>query len=260
MSSLLPTPRSVASLAVATAVHVGVSGAFVVAFAFAVQYRLQLAAGYPYIVTATFAAAGAAVAVLAGRHLSGRRFGAANQVTLLRTALAALLLGLIGQSAEIAGASWLAAVLALPALLLDGLDGWLARRLRTATAFGARFDMETDAALILVLALLVWRFDKGGAWVLAGGLARYVFVAAASALPWLQRRLPDSRRRQTVCVIAVSAFALCLVPPLTRPASTWIALAGVAALLGSFAVDVLWLARRAATTRAGASPARPRRS
>lgn len=260
MSSALFTPKSTVPLPAVTAVHVGVSGALLVAFAFAVQYRLQLAASYPYVVAATFAAAGAAVAVLAGRHLSGRRFGAANQVTLLRAALAALLLGLIGQSAEIAGASWLAAVLALPALLLDGVDGWLARRLRTATAFGARFDMETDAGLTLVLALLVWRFDKAGAWVLAGGFARYAFVAAGLVLPWLRRRLPDSRRRQAVCVIQVGALALCLVPPLARPASTWIAFAGVAALLGSFVADVLWLTRRAEPTRATPGPASTRRS
>ena len=38
-----------------------------------------------------------------------------------------------------------------------------------ASAFGARFDMETDALLLLVLAALAWQFDKAGAWVLASG-------------------------------------------------------------------------------------------
>ena len=40
---------------------------------------------------------------------------------------------------------------------LDGVDGWLARRSGIASAFGARFDMEIDALLILVLAVLAWR-------------------------------------------------------------------------------------------------------
>jgi phosphatidylglycerophosphate synthase len=40
-------------------------------------------------------------------------------------------------------------------LALDGLDGWLARRFGLASAYGARFDMEVDGFLILVLALLV---------------------------------------------------------------------------------------------------------
>ena len=41
--------------------------------------------------------------------------------------------------------------------LLDLVDGWVARRTGTASPFGARFDLETDAALILVLSWLVWR-------------------------------------------------------------------------------------------------------
>ena len=37
-------------------------------------------------------------------------------------------------------------------LALDGLDGWAARRQGLVSAFGARFDMEVDALLILALA------------------------------------------------------------------------------------------------------------
>ena len=41
-------------------------------------------------------------------------------------------------------------MLASVALILDGVDGKVARRTRNASAFGARFDMEVDAFLILV--------------------------------------------------------------------------------------------------------------
>ena len=64
--------------------------------------------------------------------------------------------------------------------LLDGVDGWLARRHRIASAFGARFDMEIDALLILALSVLAWRHEKAGAWVVASGLLRYAFVAAGA--------------------------------------------------------------------------------
>ena len=37
------------------------------------------------------------------------------------------------------------------ALLLDAVDGGVARRTGTVSGFGARFDMEVDAFLILVL-------------------------------------------------------------------------------------------------------------
>ena len=41
------------------------------------------------------------------------------------------------------------------ALILDGVDGKVARRTGTSTALGARFDMEVDAFLILVLSVYV---------------------------------------------------------------------------------------------------------
>ena len=102
------------------------------------------------------------------------------------------------------------------AAALDGVDGWIARRTRTATAFGARFDMETDALLILVLSALVWKSGKTGPWVLASGLMRYAFVAAATIWPWMQEPLEPSRRRQEVCVVQVVALLVALLPSLGR--------------------------------------------
>ena len=51
----------------------------------------------------------------------------------------------------------------------------------TTSPLGARFDMEVDAFLILVLSVYVGRTI--GAWVLAIGVARYAFVAARVAGP-----------------------------------------------------------------------------
>ena len=64
------------------------------------------------------------------------------------------------------------------ALALDGLDGWVARRNNTVSVLGARFDMEVDAFLILVLSVLVVPHARAvGAAI---GLMRYAFVAAMS--------------------------------------------------------------------------------
>ena len=52
--------------------------------------------------------------------------------------------------------------LATVGLVLDAVDGWIARRTRTVTALGARFDGEVDAFLILALSVLVAR--SLGAW------------------------------------------------------------------------------------------------
>ena len=66
------------------------------------------------------------------------------------------------------------------ALVLDWVDGQVARRTGTVTAFGARFDMEVDAFLILVLSVYV--AGSFGPWVLAIGLARYALLAAERVL------------------------------------------------------------------------------
>ena len=131
------------------------------------------------------------------------------------------------------------------------MDGWLARRTRLHSPFGARFDMEIDALLTLALSLLVWRFDKAGVWVLACGLMRYAFVAARSVWPWLGRPLSSTRRGKTVAVLQFVGLGLALLPVIGRSASRVIAASTLAALAWSFAVDVgrLWLAARSEPRR-----------
>ena len=75
-------------------------------------------------------------------------------------------------------------VLATIALILDGVDGQVARRTNTVTALGARFDMEVDTFLLLVLSAHI--APALGVWVLAIGLMRYAWVAARWLLPWLR--------------------------------------------------------------------------
>lgn len=191
-----------------------------------------------------------ALAPFLPRHLPLTRFGAANRITLLRAGLAALLAGLVGQASLVPGLAWCAALLALVALAFDGLDGWLARRHGLQSDFGARFDMEVDAFFILILAMLVYQTGQTGGWVLLSGVMRYGFVALGYALPWLRQPLPPRKRRQTVCVIQTAALALCLIPVLTPLWTTALALIALGLLLWSFAVDIVWLARRAATAPA----------
>jgi phosphatidylglycerophosphate synthase len=171
------------------------------------------------------------------------RFGPANATTMARVALVALVAACLGEQERPAIAWSVAAATALIALL-DGVDGWLARRSGLASAFGARFDMETDALLIMALAALTWRWQRAGAWVLACGLMRYAFVAAAGPWPWLDRPLPPSQRRKAICVVQVAGLAIVVTPIVTPPVSAWLALTTLVILSYSFAVDVWWLARR----------------
>ena len=174
-------------------------------------------------------------------HHPFSRFGAANQVTLFRALLVSLVAALIGEPAR----PLAAASLALAATMLDGVDGWIARRADMTSAFGARFDVEVDALLIQALAILVWRYGKAGSWVLASGLLRYLFVAAGWVLPWMNGTLTPTRRAKVICVVQIGGLLAAILPMITPPASEAIAAAALAALSYSFVVDVLrlWRAR-----------------
>lgn len=172
-------------------------------------------------------------------------FGAANRVTTLRAAITAVLAGTVPVATALdATALWSIAVLALTALTLDGVDGWLARVQGRSSDFGARYDMEVDALLALVMALLLWRTGEAGVWVLGLGAMRYLFIGAMHWLPAMTRPLFPSWRRKCVCVIQVATLAACLVPIIDPPWSTWLLGAALVALLGSFGRDTLWLWRR----------------
>jgi phosphatidylglycerophosphate synthase len=187
-----------------------------------------------------FVVASLPVLFFVGRHLETAHFGPANVVTLLRLALTAMLLALVIAPASTA-LLWLCIGVATVTLLLDGLDGRLARKYGSSSRFGARFDMEVDAVLICVLALLAWHFERAGIWVLAAGLFRYAFVGAAMLLPWLRAALPPSTRRKTVCILQSTTLLICMGPIIPVPLAPWVAAAGIALLTWSFALDVLWL-------------------
>ncbi|MBE0490127.1 MAG: CDP-alcohol phosphatidyltransferase family protein [Halomonas sp.] len=170
--------------------------------------------------------------------------GAANRVTLARGVLVALLAGTLAAPALLAAhGEWLFA-LALVALALDGVDGWVARRTASASAVGARFDMELDAFFILLLCLALLLLERVGPWVLAIGAMRYVFVAASWRWPWLAGELPESLRRKAVCVWQVAALILALLPATPDMLVGWLAATALAGLTLSFAVDVRWLYRQ----------------
>jgi phosphatidylglycerophosphate synthase len=181
-------------------------------------------------------------------HHPFSRFGPANQVTMVRALLVALVAACIGESTLPAFAHAAAGAAAI-ATVLDGVDGWLARRTQMASPFGARFDMETDALLIQVLAILAWQYGKAGAWVLASGLLRYVFVAAGWLWPWIQQPLFPSVRRKAICIVQITGLMLTILPELPRPYSAQLAAASLAALAYSFLVDTWWLWRTRASSR-----------
>lgn len=190
---------------------------------------------------AGYLAAALLVAVAMRRDYPHDRLGACNAVTLMRVALtAALLAPLAGGQA----AGWTVAAIATLSLSLDGVDGYLARRSGLCSDFGARFDMEVDAALALVLALHAFMGSPVGAEVLVLGLMRYLFVGAGRIWPWMRAALPVSYARKTVCVLQLGSLIALQLPQIPQDVAILLARLVSIALIWSFARDVLWLRSR----------------
>ena len=186
-----------------------------------------------------------------GEPLTGRyrvrRLAPADWVTLARATLAVGVAALVVESFEVPVPLALLLPLVCVTLALDAVDGWTARRTRT-TGLLADFDGEVDAFLILVLSVYVSR--SAGAWVLAIGAARYVFLAAGWVLPWMRAPLPPRYWRKVVAatqgIVLAIAAADVLPSSVTQPA-----LVAALLLLGeSFGRDTLWLRRHRPRTTA----------
>ena len=179
---------------------------------------------------------------------SGDRLGPASWVTLARATLAIGVVALATDSFTDDTPVALLVTLAAVALVLDAVDGWVARRTGTATALGARFDGEVDAFLILGLSVYV--APAYGAWVLAIGAARYVFLAGEWLLPWMRAPLPPHRWRKVVAATqgVVLTVAASGVPP--RALTQALLVAALALLTASMGQCTWWLwCRRQAAPR-----------
>lgn len=175
----------------------------------------------------------------AGRHYPHARFGGCNAVTLAR---AGAVVGLAALLPFVSG-GWMVLAVAAVALAADGVDGWLARRSGLSSAFGARFDMEVDAALAAVLAGHLWLAGQTGVEILALGLMRYVFVAGFLPFPWLAAPLPERFGRKAACVVQIAALILLQAPGWPEGVARGIGVLAVAVLCWSFGRDVIWLWR-----------------
>lgn len=121
------------------------------------------------------------------------------------------------------------------------MDGKVARRTGSSTALGARFDMEVDAFLILVLSVYV--STQLGPWVLLIGGMRYAFVAAARFMPWLNAALPPSTGRKTVAALQGVALLIAGAQILPYAATLATVVLALGSLVWSFGRDIGWLWR-----------------
>jgi len=219
---------------VQTGPAVGVLGLFGLLTELSIDGRLTLVG---WLVGLGCAALGYLTLAGALARRGGFGLGPADRVTLLR----AVLVGGVAALAAGSGSRVVLVFLAVVALVLDAVDGQVARRTRTVSALGARFDLEVDAFLILVLSCYLAR--PIGGWVLAIGLARYLFVVAGWLLPAL--REPSPPRYWCKVVAAIQGIVLTAAVILPVRLSEFLLVVALLLLAESFGRQAWWLLRHA---------------
>ena len=182
-------------------------------------------------------------------------YGPADRVTVARSVLVAVCAALLPVGlAPLLGAGparpadawcWALVAVGLPAWVLDGVDGRVARATGTTTRAGARLDQEVDAVLLLVLCVAVAaRLGLPGAWwVLGIGALRYLFLLGLRVRPAWRRPLRFSSYRRTVAGVQGGVLLGALVPLVPGPLAAVATAAALGLLLVSFGRDVVGLER-----------------
>ena len=171
----------------------------------------------------------------------------ADWVTLTRAVLCAGVAGLVADSFGRPVSITALVALSSVALVLDAVDGQVARRTGTATSLGGFFDGEVDAFLILLLSIVV--SQDYGSWVLLIGAARYALLLAGWLLPWLAAPLPPRYWRKVVAAVLGIVLTIAASGVLDRVTGMIAVAVALLLLAESFGRCVIWLYRTGAGPR-----------
>jgi phosphatidylglycerophosphate synthase len=171
----------------------------------------------------------------------------ADWVTMTRALLTAGVAGLVADSFRGPVSITALVTLSIVALILDAVDGQVARRTGTATPLGGRIDGEIDALLILLLSIAVSR--DYGSWVLIIGAARYALLLAGWLIPWLAAPLPPRYWRKVVAAVQGIVLTIAVSGVLSLLTGLIAVAAALLLLAESFGHDVIWLYRAGAGRR-----------
>lgn len=181
----------------------------------------------------------------ARRRLSLDRLNLAHLVTGARAVLVLLasslvLMSLLMSEGTEPARAWVLWALALPAWALDLVDGHLARRTGRTSRFGAHFDEETDALLILVLSVALAPLAP---WALIIGLAHYAFLLLRLTGHRWRAPLPPRGSRKVIAATAGGILVWSVLPVIPPWLAQLAVGVGVVLIVWSFGRDLWWLSR-----------------
>jgi CDP-diacylglycerol--glycerol-3-phosphate 3-phosphatidyltransferase len=226
---------------------------------------LRVTAGYldPRTAAVWFAVAGSVVAAeLAYLRLSldacrpesavgpRRSLGLAHVVTLCRGGLFASVAGFLAV-APAGPLLWGPSLCYGVGVVLDRLDGAVARTIGRTTELGARLDLAFDTLGFVVAPLVAVAWGRLPVWYLSLSAARYVFKAGVA---WRRRRgrpvsdLPPSRLRRPLAGLQMGFLTVALAPVVPPAPLRTVAAVVLAPSLVVFARDYLAVSGRLAGT------------
>jgi len=180
-----------------------------------------------------------------------------NLLTALRLLVVPFLGAVLLTDGDTAGGQWTALALFGGASVTDAADGWLARRWRQCSDFGALVDPIADKALIATALVCLSILDVIPWWATVVILAREVTVTVLRLTVLRHGVIPASRGGKVKTITQTALIGLALAAP------GW-----TAALMALVLVTVLWTvvtgvdygAKAAALARAAGSPLPPLRN
>ncbi len=196
----------------------------------AVVLATGLAVGFGYPALLAWVAGGSCLILLVqtrGTWTPHGQLGVANLVTTLRLVMT---FGLLFAYRDLPDAVLCSAALSI--LILDGVDGWLARRYGASSDFGARYDVEADALFVIALSLILLARGAAGPWVLIAGLWRYFYILARLVVP-----SPIEAPRTLFGRVSYVLMLICFILALWLPPS-WSA---PVAAIGTIALSISFL-------------------
>lgn len=132
-------------------------------------------------------------------------------------------------------------LLAILILILDGLDGYLARRQNTSSVFGEYLDMETDAFYVLCLSIVLYEMAYLDGWILSIGLLRYAYFLLLRKVKSPQQGEARAFRARLIAVVLMASMAACFILPVIIHLPAMIIATGL--VIYSFG-ESFWLAVR----------------
>jgi phosphatidylglycerophosphate synthase len=162
--------------------------------------------------------------------------GFANWVTLIRLFGVFWIIGCYSETTFFS-----VGLIALGIVILDGLDGYLARKTKTATEFGAFFDMETDAFFCASMSFVIYQLHPEYWFVLIPGFLRYFYVVLIKLIGVHGRKERGHKLGKWFAVL----FFISLISPFVVPEPASVKLLGVSSvfIVYSFSYSFWYLIR-----------------